>query len=135
MSGMRNQNISRKADFPKQWLTAALVTTTSITGGVAFKLTPGYKFKVVAVKSYCRVKAGTLTAVVKVGTRTAATVAFTTATETANSLSTTLANILGSATEAVSIEYTSDGSGALTNGHIAIAIRPWPLNGDLGKPS
>jgi hypothetical protein len=132
MSGIRNQNVHKAADFVKQPLVAGIVTAISLTSAVVFSFLPGYKYEIARIRSFCRTKAGTVTAVVKVGTRTAASITFTAATEVAQTLSTTLANLRGSATEAITIELTTDGSGVLTNAHLVITIRPRPLAGDLG---
>jgi hypothetical protein len=131
---MRNQNVHAAADFPKQRLPLEVVTAISLTSAVVKSITPGYRFQVVGVRSFCRTKAGTVTYVVKVGTRTAvASGVFTAATDVAATLSAVLANIRGSSTEAITIELTTDGSGVLTNAHIEVIIRPFPLAGELGK--
>jgi hypothetical protein len=130
---IRNQNVDKAADFPKQWIGGEITTAISLTGAVVYSLTPGYKHRIRRIRSFCRTKAGTVSAVVKVGTRTVSTITFTAATEVAQTLSRTLADLLGSATEAITIELTTDGSGVLTNARIDIAITPWPLNGELGQ--
>jgi hypothetical protein len=133
---LRDGDIHKAAATPKHYLPVALVTAISQTGVVAYSFTPGYRFQIAAVSSYCRVKAGTVTATVKIGSRTAVTtVSFTTATELAQTLSTTLANIRGSSTETITIEYTTDGSGVLTNGFVTLTIRPFPLSGETGPNS
>lgn len=104
--------------------TIRLLTATSQTGVVAFVYTPGFAFEVVRVQSYCRVKAGAVSANVKVATRTSAAVTFTQATEVDDAVSGTAANNRGSKTDALSLEYTTDGSGALTDGFVVIEIRP-----------
>jgi hypothetical protein len=130
---IRNQNIHSRADFPKQRLVKEIVTAISLTSAVVSSLTPGYRFQIVGVRSFCRTKAGAVSYVVKVGTRTAvAAGVFTAATDVAATLSTTKSNLRGSSSEAITIELTSDGSGVLTNSHVEIIIRPWPLAGDLG---
>ena len=129
---IRNQNVDPASQIGRRLLNASLVTAISQTGVVAYSFTPGHRFQITKVRTYCRVKAGTVTGVVKAGTRTVATLAFTTATELAATLSTTLANIRGSATEAITIEYTSDGTGVLTNGFVIIEFRPRPMAGDPG---
>lgn len=118
-------NHSARARLP-----VAVVTAINLTGAVVFSWTPGYTYQITSIKSFNRTKAGAVSAVVKVGTRTAATVTFTAATEVASTLSTTLANIQGSATEAITIELTTDGTGALTNAFVTISMRPRPLNGE-----
>lgn len=136
MSGLRDQNINRAANVAKHPLAVAIVTDISLTGAVVYSFVPGYKFQIAAaVRSFCRTKAGTVTAAVKVGTRTAATIVFTAATEVSNTLSTTLANLRGSSTEAITVELTTDGSGVLTNAFLTIAVRPFPLEGDIGPRS
>jgi hypothetical protein len=132
MSGLRNQGIHRAADFPKQHLHAPIITALSLTSAVVYSFTPGFAFRFARIRSFCRTKAGTVTAVVKVGTRTAASITFTAATEVAQTLDALLANVKGSASEAITIELTTDGSGVLANAFVIMTIRPWPLNGELG---
>lgn len=131
-SGIRDQNIHRQATFPRKHLTVALITAISQTGVVAFKHTPGHRFQIVSVKTYCLTKAGTVTGNLKVGGRTSAALTFTSATENTPSLSAVKANNRGTATEAITVEYTTDGSGVLTNGFVVITYRVWPLNGEMG---
>jgi hypothetical protein len=128
----RDRHIDKEAKVALEHIVIPLPTAVSQTDAVAFSYTPGYAFKVERVRSYCRVKAGTITAQPKVGGRacTAAAAAFTTATEVNAALHGTLANLKGSASEAISVEYTSDGSGALTNGCLVVTIRPQGMRGD-----
>lgn len=132
MSGMRNGNVHRAADFAKQPIIVPIITAISQTGVVSFSFAPGYKFQVVRIRTYCLLKAGTVTGNLKVSTRTSGALTFTSATENAVTLSTTKANLRGSATDAITVEYTTDGTGVLTNGFVSLIIRPFPLNGDLG---
>jgi hypothetical protein len=111
-------------------VSATLVTAISQTGVVAWSLTPGFAFQITRIRTYCLLKAGVCTGNVKIGTRTAAPLVFTSATELAAVLSTTLANLRGSATEAITVEYTTDGSGVLTNGGVFISYRPYPMRGE-----
>lgn len=129
---IRDQNVHPSANFAKEVIPVRLITAISQTSVVAESYTPGNKFQIVKVSSWCSAKAGTVTAVVKVGGRVAASVTFTAGTENVPTLSTTLANLRGSATEAITVEYTTDGTGALTNGMINIVYRPRPMAGDLG---
>lgn len=132
MSAIRNQKVHSAADFAKLVVPIALITAISQTDKVAFSWLPGFRYQIVSIQSFNSAKAGTIAGVVKCGVRTAAAVAFTAATRVAATLSTTKANLRGSSTEAITLEYTSDGSGALTNGFVVVTIRPWPLSGDLG---
>jgi hypothetical protein len=53
------------------------------------------------------------------------------ATPTAGTLSTTLANKQGSATAVLKAAYTSNGTGAATNGFVTVWIRPQHMNGEV----
>lgn len=131
MASVRGIRAQPADPFGRETMQVALITAISQTGVVAYSYTPGYAFRLVRVRSYCLLKAGTVTAQVKVGTRTAVTtVSFTTATEVAQTLSTTAANIKGSATEAITLNYTTDGSGVLTNGFVILEFRPYPMRGE-----
>lgn len=127
---VKDKHISKTANAALKHLEAGIVTALSLTSAVVYSFTPGYKFEIERIRSFCRTKAGTVTAVVKVGTRTAASITFTAATEVAQTLSATLANLQGSVSEAITIELTTDGSGVLTNGLVAISIRPLGMHGD-----
>lgn len=129
---VQDRNVHKDARVAEKVLSAALVTAVSLTSAVVFSFLPGHRYQIDAIRSFCRVKAGTVTAVVKVGTRTAATITFTSATEVAQTLSGTLANLRGSATELITIELTTDGTGALTNGFLNIVFRAHPLAGEAG---
>lgn len=121
---IQDKHIHPSAAFAQQRLVAPLVTVVSLTSAVVFSYLPGYRYQITRIRSFCRTKAGVVTAVVKVGTRTAASITFTAATEVAQTLSATLADLRGTATEAITIELTTDGTGALNNGHIVIEARP-----------
>lgn len=121
---IQDKHIHPGSAFAHQRLVAPVGTAVSLTDAVVFSFLPGYRFQITRIRSFCRTKAGTVTAVVKVGTRTAASITFTAATEVAQTLSTTLANLRGTAAEAITIELTSDASGVLTNGHIVLEVRP-----------
>lgn len=127
---VHDKHVAKAAKTALKHLNAAVVTAISLTDAVIYSFTPGYRFQIERIRSFCRTKAGTVTAVVKVGTRTAASITFTAATEVAQALSSTLADLQGSASEAITIELTTDGSGALTNGAIVISIRPRDMHGD-----
>lgn len=119
-----DKHIHPGSAFAQQRIVAPLVTAVSLTAAVIFSFLPGYRFQITRIRSFCRVKAGTVTATVKVGTRTAASITFTSATELAQTLSTTLANLRGTESEAITVEITTDGTGALTNGHLTLEFRP-----------
>jgi hypothetical protein len=127
---VKDRNVAKDAVVASDKAVVAIVTAISQTGVVAFKYTPGYAFQVTRVRTYNLAKAGAVAGNLKIGTRTAVALVFTTASEVAHVLSTTLANVQGSASEAITIEYTTDGSGVLTNGFVVIEFRPRPMNGE-----
>jgi hypothetical protein len=131
--GVRDINIERTAQTPRKILIVPIVTAISQTGVVFWKFTPGYAFRITKIRSFARTVTGTITSVVKVSTRTAmAAAAPVAATDTNHTLSTTAANLRGSATDAITLELTTDGSGAATNLAYHIEIRPLGLAKDQG---
>lgn len=127
-----DKKIDLDAAVGREKVTVPVETAVSLTDAEIFEIVPGYAFEVVSIESYCRTKAGTVSAEVKVG-GTAATdagVAFTAATRVANALSGTYANKRGSETDTLTVEITTDGSGVLTNGVLVITIRPQHMRGD-----
>lgn len=127
---VKDINILPSSQIAKERMTANITTALTQTNTVAFSYTPGFRFQVTRVRSYCQTKAGVVTARVLVGGRVAASCTFTSATELAQTLSATLANLRGSATEAVTVDFTTDGSGVLTNGSVTFEIRPYPMAGE-----
>ena len=127
---IQDRNILASAGSAKQTLTVCPVTAVSKTAAVIYSFTPGYSFQIAQITTYCLTKAGTVTAAVLVGGRATATLAFTAATEDIATLSTTLANLRGSTSEAITVTLTTDGTGALTFPAINIVFRPYPMNGE-----
>jgi hypothetical protein len=127
---VKDRNVAKDAVVASDKAVVAIITAISQAGVVAFKYTPGYAFQVTRVRTYNLAKAGAVSGNLKIGTRTAVALTFTSATEVAHVLSTTLANVQGSASEAITVEYTTDGSGVLTNGFVVIEFRPRPMNGE-----
>lgn len=127
---VKDRNVLPSAVIASDKMAVALIVATGQSGVVSFKYTPGYAFQITRARTYCLTKAGAVAGNLKVGTRTAVALTITAATEVAHTLSTTLANVQGSASEAITVEYTTDGSGALTNGFVIIEFRPRPMNGE-----
>lgn len=123
-----NKKVDRNATFAVKHLNFEIATAVSLASAVIKTFRPGTGFMVVGAESFCRTKTGAVSFVIKVGGRVAvASGVFTAATRVEQTVSSTLANVKGSATEDITIELTTDGTGALTNGHIAIDVRPYPL--------
>lgn len=131
---IRNQDVDPTSQIGSETIVIPLIVAISQTGVVSAKYTPGYRFQLTGAKTYCLTKAGAVAATLKVGGRTAASLTITAASEVTAVLSTTKANIRGSKTESITLEYTTDGSGVLTNGMVILAFRPWPMSGDVGRP-
>ena len=128
---VKDRNVLPSAVVASDKQLFVLVTAVSQTSQVAYKYTPGYDFQLTRVRSYCLTKAGAVSYVVKAGGRTAVSAGvFTAATEVGATLSATLANIQGSSTEAITVEYTTDGTGALTNGFLVLEFRSRHMNGE-----
>lgn len=131
---VKDSNVAITAKTPRKSMEVGITTAVSLAGVVVFKCTPGYRFRLVGASDFARTVTAAITYVVKIGGRIAvASVAPVAATETVRSLSATLANLRGSATEAITVELTTDGSGAATNLTLLLQIRPLGLAGDQGS--
>lgn len=129
---IKDHAVHKDAKFALDRIVVPVITATGLTDAVIYEYQPSHAYQLVEVRSYCRTKAGTVTAAVKVGSATAVTtVTFTAATDVEQTVSTTLANVRGSDTEPIKIELTTDGSGALTNGSVTLVYRAAPLNGEV----
>jgi hypothetical protein len=130
---IEDQNVNPTARSARKSLPVSITTAISLAGVVVYKFTPGYRFRLTGCSDFARTVAAVISYVVKVGGRIAvASVTPVAAAETVRSLSTTLANLRGSATEAITIELTTDGSGAATNLAVNLEIRPLGMSGDQG---
>lgn len=134
---VNDKKIDPTAQIARKELVVALVTAVSQTDAIAFEFTPGYDGEIVQVKSWNRSKAGTVTINIRTGGAAwangrAAITALTptSAAEDTATLSTTPANLRFSKTEKVRVAFTTDGTGALTNGHLLLVLRPRPQNGE-----
>jgi len=109
--------------------TTATGQTSKQTDGVI----PGYDFRIVKVEVNALTVTATISVDVLIGSTSALASAITpvAATPTAGSLSTTLANVCGVSTDAINLQYTSNGTGAATNGYVSVWIRPQPMNGEI----
>lgn len=109
-------------------LVIPISTATSQTNALVLAYTPGYTFRIISVKTYTRVVAGTVTGQLRVGTDTTtvldSALTFTNTTEYNGRIKVTArTRSYGSASQ-LRVYYTSDGSGELTNGFIVIRIKP-----------
>jgi hypothetical protein len=103
----------------------------NLAGVAIWTYTPGYAFQLTRCRSFCRILAGAVSFTVLVGGRTAVSGGvFVGAAEGGNALSATLANVRGSKTDTISIVATTNGTGQLTDGHVTLELRPFPVAGE-----
>jgi hypothetical protein len=128
---VKTRNVLPADPIATDKLVIPIITAISQAGVVCYKYQPAYDYRIVRVRSYNLLKAGTVTYAVLVGARTVLTGGvFTSATEVAGTISATLANIVATSAEAITVTYTTDGSGVLTNGFVTIDFRPQHMNGE-----
>lgn len=107
-------------------------TATSQTDLEVDSSIPGFNFEIARVEGYCMDQTDTVTVNVKIGSTTALASALTLTDDAvaAATLSTTLSARRGSSTDAINLEYTSDGSGEIVAGKVRVWVRPYPLSGE-----
>lgn len=132
---VKDINVSRtSANFAKELIRLQIgATATGQTGKQPDGVIPGFAFEIVKVEVNALTVTATISVDVLIGSTSCLTGAVTpvAATPTAGTLSSTLANKRGTATEAINVQYTSNGSGAMTNGIVSVWIRPIPANGEV----
>jgi hypothetical protein len=126
-----DRKVHREAKVAVKHIVVPLTTATNQSNVKAFSFRPGYGFKIEGVQTYCLAKAGTVTADVRIGTTSvlASAASFTAATRADATLATNAPK--GTPTSDINVHYTTDASGALTNGFVVVTIRPYPINGDV----
>lgn len=124
-----DKKIHKDAKVAIETLVVPIITAVSQSDVIAQKMRVPYDFEIVGVEGYCRTEAGAVTGDVKIGTTSvlSAAIAFATGSRVAGALSATVANLRGLAGSDINVHYTSDGTGALTNGFITIHLRRRPL--------
>lgn len=132
--GIKSKNVL-PAD-PIAWVPVRLsigTTATAQTATVPDSFTPGFDFQVVKVEVNALTVTATISVDVLIGSTSCLASAVTpvAATPTAGTLSTTLASRKGSSTAIIKAAYTSDGTGAATNGVVTVWIRPQHMNGEV----
>lgn len=130
---VKDRNVSPTSNIGLECIRLALGTTaTSQTAKVPDAVTPGYAFQVVRVEVNALTVTATISCDVLIDATSCLASAVTpiAATPTAGTLSTTLANRKGSSTSILKAAYTSNGTGAATNGVVTVWIRPQHMNGE-----
>lgn len=129
-----NVKIAKGATVAQKAVRLQLGTTaTSQTAKKTDAVTIPYDFQVVKVEVNALTVTSTISVDAKIGSTSVLTGRVTpvAATPTAGTLSTTPANTKGASGAVLSVDYTSDGTGAATNAVVTVWIRPRPLNGEL----
>lgn len=93
----------------------------------AFGMPVGFPFKITKVETYARAVAPVITAQVKIGAVSvlAANAAFAAGAVTNAPLVGGAAKFRGGkATDSINVHFTSDGAGAVTNGHVIVTVEP-----------
>lgn len=129
-----DRKMDPQGNVVKECLSFALGTTaTGQTAKRTDAMTVGYPFKIVRVEAYALTVTATISVDVQIGSTSVLASAITPVadTPTAGTLSATPANLIGSATGVLGLKYTSNGTGAATNGFVNVWVRPEPLNGEI----
>lgn len=127
------RHIHKDDDLGLKCLIVGVNPAVSLTGLFLDKHTIPFAFEVRRVAFYSRVIAGSVSLDVVIGTQSVLASALTptgSATEDVPTLNATLANLRGAANAVLGIKVTTDGTGAVTNGHFKIWIRPRGMGGD-----
>jgi hypothetical protein len=128
-----DRKVHKDAKVAVKTIVVPLITATGQADLKAFSTRPGFGFEVVGVETFCSGKAGTVTANVKIGTASvlSGAASFTAGSRVSASLAASASARRGTSTSDLNVHYTTDGTGALTNGFVVVRIRPYPLNGDV----
>lgn len=133
---VKDYKMDPSGNVVKECLSFALGTTaTAQTAKRTDAMTVGYPFKIVRVEAYALTVTATISVDVQIGSTSVLASAITPVadTPTAGTLATTTASLIGHATDVISLKYTSNGSGAATNGFVNVWVRPQPLNGEVAQ--
>lgn len=107
-------------------------TATGQTGKLVGAFTPGIAGKVVKVVVMATGVTATISVDVQIGGTSVLSSAITpvAGTETAGTLSSTLANVRFKSTDQIQVKYTSDGTGAGVNLQVYVQVRGYPYAQD-----
>ena len=108
-------------------------TATSQAALEVDEITPGFNFEIVSVQVHATAVTATASVNVLIGSTTAlaSSITPTAGNVVAGTLSTTMASRRGSSTDSIIVQYTTNGSGVITNGKVTVFVRPFPMNGEV----
>ena len=118
------------------WVPIRMPIGATATGQTALEVdevTPGFNFQIVGVQVHATAVTATASVNVLIGSTTCLTGAITptAGNVVAGTLSTTMASRRGSSTDSIIVQYTTNGSGVITNGKVTVFVRPFPMNGEV----
>lgn len=128
-----DRKIRKDAKTAIKHVPVPLVTVAASQTNKEFaRVRPGYKFEVVGVETYAEADTNVTDVRVLIDTKVvlSANVAVTGGSRVAGTLSATLANRRGTATEDIILQYTSGATPTITNGMVHLMLRPRPLNAE-----
>jgi len=126
-----DQDISPLSQGVGEKLSIVLNPAINLAAATVYSYTPGFQFQLTRVRHWCRVLAGAVSYQILVGGRVAvASTNFASGIDGGGTLSSVLANVRGSKTDALQIQITSNGTGQLTDGDIILEFRPYPVAGE-----
>ena len=132
---MAVQDTKMSASGKASWHCLTMPIGATATGQTSLEvdeITPGFNFEIVKVQVHATGVTATASVNVLIGSTTALTGAITptAGNVVAGTLATSKAARRGSSTESIVVQYTTNGSGVITNGKVRVWIRPFPLNGE-----
>lgn len=111
----------------------------SQTGRRIFVFRPGFEFLLQPAQLFARVVAGTVAISVKIDNGGTVTTAITALAPITDDIATspvpTVALGHGNADALIIVEYTTNGTGDVSDGVLTLAFRPFPLNGEASRVS
>lgn len=124
--------MNKAANSPKQSHNIPILTAVGQTALLVGAWTPGFRFQIDKVSVMATAVTATITVDVQIGGVSVLTGQITpvAGTETAGTLTATLATLRGKSTDQLQVKYTTNGSGAATNLVTTVQIRPYPLDGE-----
>lgn len=108
-------------------------TSTGQTSLEVDEITPGFNFQIVRVQVHATAVTATASVNVLIGSTTclAGAITPTAGNVVVGTLATAVADRRGSTTDSIVVQYTTNGSGVITNGKVRVWVRPFPMNGEV----
>ena len=131
---VKDNDFLTTAVAPQQCFTMPIgATATGQTALEVDEVTPGFNFQIVRVQVHATAVTATASVNVLIGSTTAlaSAVTPTAGNVVSGTLASAAADRRGSSTDSIVVQYTTNGSGVITNGKVRVWVRPFPLNGEV----